>query len=89
MLDKKSVSELRDQILIAHRYFNRVCVEVDHIVCVFSYDIQNLDYKKIRLKDYIMHNFNRVLTVDVFSDYMVIWHDSVAVRQDHRTNKQF
>jgi hypothetical protein len=85
---KKTLHQLRDEILLAHRFFKTVNIEIDHIMCVLDYSVGDLAIKKHKLKQYIQNNFDKVLQVDVFSDYFVIWHYSKAVDEEHRTRKK-
>lgn len=85
---KKTIDHLRDEILLAHRFFRSVSIEPDHIVCTIDYSAEGFDNKKQELKKYILANFQKVLHVDLFSDYFVIWHYSHLVSEQHLGNKR-
>lgn len=86
--EKKTIHQLRDEILLAHRFFRSVLIESDHIVCIIDYSVQNHVEKKHKLKKYIQSTFDRVLQVDVFSDYFVVWHHPKTVEQEHRIKRR-
>lgn len=84
---KKAIHSLREELLAASGQFQRFFIYDDHIVCVFANTSKFMSYvpqHKNRLKQYIQHNFQDVLAVDVFSDYFVVWHNTVAVSQEHQ-----
>jgi hypothetical protein len=86
--EKKTVNQLRDEILFAHRFFRSVSIESDHIVCTIDYSMNGFDDNKQKLKKYIQNTFDSVLHVDLFSDYFVIWHHPKVVEKEHRINKK-
>ena len=86
--EKRTIHQLRDEILLAHRFFRSVHIESDHIVCVIDYIVQNHVEKKQKLKKYIQSTFDKVLHVDVFSDYFVVWHHPKTVEQEHRLKRR-
>jgi hypothetical protein len=77
MKSKKTIYELREQMLDAQNQFRMLRFEDDHIVCMFAYNSKfesHLTQKKERLKSYIMCEFENILNVDIFADYFVVWH---------------
>jgi hypothetical protein len=86
--EKKTVHQLRDEILLAHRFFRNVSIECDHIVCTIDYSIKGFDENKQKLKKYIQTTFDKVLHVDLFSDYFVVWHHPNTVEKEHRITKK-
>ncbi len=85
---KKTIYELRDQLIDAEVHFEVLHVYGDHIVIVLAYNLLNADRKKRELKEYIEKTFVAVLHVDVFTQYMVIWHDYEIVSPQHTKKKR-
>lgn len=84
---KKTVYHLRDEILLAHRFFRKVNIEADFIQCSIDYSVENIDSKKLKLKSYIQNTFDNILQVDMFSDYFVIWHHPRVIDKQHQTKR--
>lgn len=80
---KKSIFELREEFIDAEHELDVLHIYGDHIVIVLPYSMTDIDRRKQELKDYIQNNFVKVLNVDVFTQYIVIWHDHELLDQRH------
>jgi hypothetical protein len=85
---KKSIHELRDQLADAEEHFEVLHMYGDHIVIVLAYTIPNADKKMRELKEYIEKTFAAILHVDVFTQYVVIWHDYHILSPEHMKKKR-
>lgn len=85
---KKSISELRDELINAESHFEVLHIYGDHIVVVLSYTVLNTEKKKRELKEYIEKSFVAIFHVDVFTQYIVIWHDYVILSPEHMKKKR-
>jgi len=82
-MSKKTIFELRQEFIEAEHELDVLHIYGDHIVIVFPYSMIDIDRKKQELKEYIQTNFQKVLNVDVFTQYIVIWHDHELLDQRH------
>ena len=80
---KKSIFELREEFIDAEHELDVLHIYGDHIVIVLPYSMTDIDRRKQELKDYIQNNFVKILNVDVFTQYIVIWHDHELLDQRH------
>ena len=85
---KRSIYELREELIDAEQYFEVLHVYGDHIVIVLAYNLINAERKKRELKEYIEKTFVAVLHVDVFTQYIVIWHDYEIMAPEHTKKKR-
>ena len=87
---KKTLHKLRKEVLDAQECFDKLFLYGDHIVIVLPYTLKKIDDKKSALKQYIQTSFEKVLNVDLFTQYLVIWHDFELLSQEHiNPNQQF
>lgn len=83
---KKTISQLRQEIIDAKDHFNKIYLYSDHIVLVLPY-IKNIEDVKYRLKRYIERSFDQVINVDLLTQYLVVWHYT-ALFDDHHKKYQ-
>lgn len=87
-MKKKSIYELREELIDAEAQFEILHLYGDHAVVVLSYTLLNPDKKKQELKEYIEKTFTAILHVDVFTQYIVIWHDFALLAPEHTKIKR-
>lgn len=78
-MSKKSIHDLREEFILAEHQLEVLHIYGDHIVIVLPYNMTDVESKKMQIKDHIQNNFEGILNVDVFTQYMVIWHNHEIV----------
>lgn len=86
--NKKTITVLRDELIQAATlsHFRVLHLNVDNAIISLSYSVKNHETTTNRLKTHIQKNYEKILVVDVFQDYMVVWHDHVPVEKKHQIN---
>jgi len=79
---------LREEFIEAEHTLDVLHIYGDHIVIVLPYSMTDIEKRKHELKQYIQNNFQKVLNVDVFTQYIVIWHDHELLDQRHIRSKR-
>lgn len=79
----KNIYDLREELIDAEKLCDVLHLYPDHAVIVFSPLIENLSHKKNQLKKYIEDNFNEIHHVDIFSNYVVVWHNHLKLDINH------
>lgn len=87
-MHKKTIFELREEFIDAEHKLDVLHIYGDHIVIMFNYSLTDIDRKKQELKTYIQENFEKILNVDIFTQYMIIWHDHYILDQRHIRSKR-
>ena len=87
-MKKKSIYELREELIDAESQFEILHVYGDHAVIILSYAVLNPNKKKQELTEYIEKTFAAILHVDVFTQYLVIWHEFAILAPEHRKIKR-
>lgn len=85
---KRSIYELREELLKAEKYFEVLHIYGDHAVLVLQQDMDNIDDKKKALKAHIESRFTAILHVDVFTQYVVVWHEYEIVPPEQARRKR-
>lgn len=85
---KKTIYQLRDELIDAEPHFEVLHIYGDHVVVVLMYSLTHIERKKQELKEYIERTFNAILHVDIFTQYIVIWHDFEIVAPEHTKIKR-
>jgi len=79
---------LREEFIEAEHKLDVLHIYGDHIVIVLPYSMTDVERRKKELKTYIQDNFQKVLNVDLFTQYIVIWHDHELIDQRHMRRKR-
>jgi uncharacterized protein YqhQ len=82
-MTKKSIYELREEFIRAEHQLEVLHIYGDHIVIVLPYNMTNIEAKKLQLKEHIQNAFTGILNVDLFTQYIVVWHDHELLCQSH------
>ena len=81
---RKSIYELRSEILRARRSLAQVHIWADHATLVLPENQKNVAAVRQMLKEYIQSAYD-VVTVDAWHNFVVVWHFSVVVDEEHST----
>lgn len=87
-MHKKSIYNLREELIRAEKYFDVLHIYGDHAVLVLKQDVDDLNEKKQALKEHIETRFKAILHVDVFTQYIVVWHEFDIIAQEHMKRKR-
>lgn len=90
-MKKKTIYQLRQELIDAEEHFDVLHFYGDHIVIILPCTMLDVVEKKQKLKQYIETTFEKVVNINTFvhTDHIVIWHDFEIIPEYQRRMKRY
>ena len=85
MPSKKSIYELREEMIRAQAEFLLLRINSDSIKCVFAYQFETTSREvSNKIKSYIETRFDDIISVILSANYLTVYHRFVLIDHAHR-----